>query len=121
MIKPRRTSPEKAPHLEAAGFPSPAGDYLDMGISLDRSLIENPEATFFFRVSGSALQDLGIFEGDLLVVDRSLPPRSEHIVVAVSDGEFVIRRVRELRADSGGEIIVWGVIRWAIHRLCPLR
>lgn len=121
MTHTRITHPDKAPHLEAAGFPSPAGDYLDLGISLDRSLIEHPEATFFFRVSGSALQDLGIFEGDLLVVDRSLPLQSEHIVVAVSDGEFVIRKVRDLRADTCAETVVWGVILWAIHRLCPLR
>jgi DNA polymerase V len=113
--------PAAASRLEAVGFPSPAGDYLDLGISLDRSLIEHPEATFFFRASGAALEESGIFAGDLLVVDRSVEPTSEHIVIAVKDGEFVIRRVGELRRELSDDTTIWGVVRWAIHSLCPSR
>jgi DNA polymerase V len=105
--------------LESAGFPSPAADYLDMGISLDRSLIDHPEATFFFRAAGAMLEDAGIFDGDLLVVDRAVTPCPGHLVVAVADGEFVLRRVRDLARETLGEVNIWGVVRWAIHRLCP--
>jgi len=105
--------------LEAAGFPSPAADYLDMGISLDKSLIEHPEATFFFRASGQALEECGVHDGDLLVVDRSVTPGRGHVVVAVVDGEFVVRAFQSLASGSFGEVAIWGVVRWTIHRLCP--
>jgi DNA polymerase V len=105
--------------LEPTGFASPAADYLELGISLDRSLIDHPEATFFFRATGPALAGAGIFDGDLLVVDRSVTPCSGHIVVAVADGEFVLRELRTLARETRGEVTVWGVVRWAIHRLCP--
>jgi DNA polymerase V len=105
--------------LEAAGFPSPAADYAELGISLDRSLIDHPEATFFFRAAGADLEASGVFAGDLLVVDRSVTPGPAHLVVAVVDGEFVIRRVRDLARESVGEVNVWGVVRWSIHRHCP--
>ncbi|MHB8811450.1 MAG: LexA family protein, partial [Desulfobulbaceae bacterium] len=60
-----------------------------------------------------------IFDGDLLVVDRSITPGPGHVVVAVADGEFVIRKSRELATGDFSEVTVWGVVRWAIHRLCP--
>lgn len=102
--------------LEASGFPSPASDYVECGISLDRSLIDHPEATFFFRASGHDLTSLGIFDGDLLIVDRSLTPQSEHLVVVVADGELVIRRAADLKRAEQGELILWGTIRWTIHK-----
>ena len=118
MIRAREIDPQAA-KLEPTGFASPAADYLELGISLDRSLIDHPEATFFFRAAGPALAGAGIFDGDLLVVDRSVTPRSGHIVVAVADGEFVLRELRTLAREARGEVVVWGVVRWAIHRLCP--
>lgn len=102
--------------LEPTGFPSPATDYAEYGISLDRSLIEHPEATFFFRVSGRDLETLGVFDGDLLVVDRSLTPTGNQMVVAVADGELVIRRAAELSRRGQGELILWGTVRWSIHQ-----
>lgn len=102
--------------LEASGFPSPAADYHDCGISLDQSLIDHPEATFFFRASGHALKEAGIFDGDLLIVDRALTPLPAQLVVAVADGELVIRRAAELRAEDQGELTLWGTIRWSIHQ-----
>lgn len=119
MIRPEKTIDPEAGRLEAVGFPSPAADYAEMGISLDRSLIDHPEATFFFRAAGAAMEESGIFDGDLLVVDRSVTPGSGHVVVAVVDGEFVIRRCSELKRETFAEVTVWGVVRWAIHRLCP--
>ncbi len=118
MMRPDTSGPREA-HLEAAGFPSPAADYRDTGISLDRALIDHPEATFFFRAAGADLEETGIFDGDLLVVDRSLTPGPGHLVVAVSDGEFVIKRAGALAESASGEVTIWGVVRWTIHRLCP--
>ena len=119
MMRSTDKSDSQSRRLEAAGFPSPASDFLDMGISLDRSLIEHPEATFFFRAAGNVLDECGILDGDLLVVDRSIAPSMEHIVVAVLDGEFVVRPFKVLRVRDFGEVVIWGVVRWAIHRVCP--
>jgi len=77
----------------AAGFPSPADDYIDVGIDLNETLIRHPSSTFFLRVSGDSMVDAGIQHGDLLVVDRSLEARPGHIVVAVLDGAFTLKRL----------------------------
>ncbi|MDY0331803.1 MAG: S24 family peptidase [Thiomonas sp.] len=118
MIRSKENEPQSA-CLESVGFPSPAADYAEMGISLDRTLIEHPEATFFFRAAGGAMEGTGIFDGDLLVVDRSITPSPGHVVVAVADGEFVIRQAGDLAGNRHGEVTVWGVVRWTIHRVCP--
>jgi DNA polymerase V len=102
--------------LDSSGFPSPAADYTECGISLDHSLIDHPEATFFFRASGHELERVGIYDGDLLIVDRSLTPQSAQLVVAVADGELVIRRAIDLNKEDQGELTLWGVIRWSIHQ-----
>jgi len=77
-----------------AGFPSPAEDYSDGVLDLN-DLIEHPAATFFVRVSGYSMTGAGIFDGDLLIVDRSIKPRSGQIVVAVSAGDMVVKRLRK--------------------------
>ncbi len=116
-----------------AGFPSPANDYIETALSLDEHLIEHQEATFFVRVAGHSMTQFGIHDGDLLVVDRALDPTDLSVVVAVVDGEFTVKqlcRIPEgvlLRAGSPshGDILVnaeqdfrvWGVVRWAIHRV----
>jgi len=115
MIR-RPESAASSVRLESSGFPSPAADYADCGISLDQSLIEHPEATFFFRASGQELVSEGIFDGDLLIVDRSLSPLASQLVVAVADGELVIRRAADLKKEAQGEVTLWGTIRWAIHQ-----
>ena len=70
-----------------AGFPSPADDYLEGKLDLNRHLIKHPAATFFVRVTGDSMIGAGIHSGDLLVVDRSLEPADKHVVVAVLDGD----------------------------------
>ena len=77
----------------AAGFPSPADDYIDVGIDLNEQLIRHPSSTFFLRVSGDSMTGAGIHHGDLLVVDRSLDPRPGRVVVAVLDGAFTLKRL----------------------------
>ena len=104
------------PSLEAVGFPSPAADFVESGISLDKTLISRRNATFFFRASGDDLKERGIFDGDLLVVDRSLTPEPGRVVVAVADGEFLLRPYGRELAAQHGDIIIWGVVKWAIHQ-----
>lgn len=81
----------------AAGFPSPAADYVEDVLDLNQLLITNPPATFFFRCRGQSLVDAGIVDGDILVVDRSVPATGGRIVVAVLDGSLYVKRLRNLR------------------------
>lgn len=77
-----------------AGFPSPADDFLDSPLDLNRELVHNPASTFFVRVSGDSMAGDGIGDGDLLVVDRSVEPYDGCIAVCYVDGEFTVKRVR---------------------------
>lgn len=131
-------TPEFCPlfaHAVPAGFPSPADDYTEGRISLDEHLIQHKEATFFLRVEGDSMRDLGVLDGDLLVVDRSLNPEHGNVVVAVVDGEFTVKQLqrvsggwllhaanphyRDIAIEEGQELSVWGVVRWAIHKVWP--
>jgi len=116
-----------------AGFPSPATDFSEDSLCLDDYLIEHQEATFFVRVAGHSMTGFGIHDGDLLVVDRAIPPADRQIVVAVIDGAFTVKQVCRLphgvllRSHGSGqgdilvgpeqELTVWGVVRWAIHKV----
>lgn len=90
--------PLYASHVPA-GFPSPADDYLEASLNLNDYLIRHPESTFFVRVSGESMSGAGIFDGDMLVVDRLLPPRHRDVVIAVLAGELTVKRL-ELRDDG---------------------
>lgn len=108
------------------GFASPADDYLEGRLSLDALLIHNKGATFFFRAKGDSMAGAGIFDCDLLVVDKSLTPTSGSIVIAVVDGELTVRRLiqqdatvilkpenasfKEIEFKDGQELQVWGVV-----------
>jgi DNA polymerase V len=116
-----------------AGFPSPAADYEEDKLDLNRHLVKNPVATFFVRVTGDSMLGAGIHHGDLLVVDRSLQPRDKNVVIAVVDGELTVKRIRinrrkislepENRDYVAREITeetefeVWGVVTNVIHQL----
>ena len=116
-----------------AGFPSPAADYEEDKLDLNRYLIKNPAATFFVRVTGDSMEGAGIHHGDLLVVDRSIEPRDKSIVIAVINGELTVKRIRtgknkvllepeseNYRAQEitkGTEFEVWGVVTGVIHEL----
>ena len=117
----------------SAGFPSPAEDYIELGINLNKYLIKNPISTFFLRVSGNSMNNAGIYNNDLLVIDRSINPNPGHIVVALLDGEFTLKRlIKEknnyyLKADKENypainlyeyiDIQIWGVAIYSIHDL----
>jgi DNA polymerase V len=115
-----------------AGFPSPATDYMEDGLDLNEFLIQHKAATFLFRVQGDSMRDAGIVDGDKVVVDRSLLPKHNQIVVAVLDGEYTIKRLYrtqdriELRAENptcphiviaaDSHLEVWGVVVGVVRR-----
>ena len=76
-----------------AGFPSPADDYVEDALDLNQLMVRHKAATFFFRVRGNSMENAGILNGDLLVVDRAVEPASGQIVVAAIDGELVVKRL----------------------------
>ncbi len=82
----------------SAGFPSPADDYIEERINLNDYIVTHPSATFYYWVEGNSMTDAGIFDGDLLVVDRSINPQNNDIVVAIIDGE---RTLKQLKISSG--------------------
>jgi len=116
-----------------AGFPSPADDYVERRLSLDEHLIQHKESTFFMRVAGHSMRDLGIFDGDLLVVDRSVPATHGCVVVAVIDGEFTVKQLLhtaqgkvlraahpdypELAITAEQDFSIWGVVQWNVHKV----
>ena len=83
-----------------AGFPSPAEQYLEPPLDLNEFLVKRPAATYFVRVQGDSMEGKGIYEGDLLVVDRSLDPRDGDVVIAAVDGEFTVKTLRK----KGGKV-----------------
>ena len=115
-----------------AGFPSPAEDLGAQRIDLTALLITHAQATYFLKASGHSMVEAGIFDGDLMVVDRAIKPRHGHIVVAVVDGDFTVKRLYQragrvkLRAANvtfpeivpkdGQTIEVWGVVTATIKR-----
>lgn len=78
----------------SAGFPSPAMDFDENKIDLNRYLIKRPSSTFFARVKGNSMEGAGIYDGNLLVIDKSIKPKSEQIAVCFLDGEFTVKRIR---------------------------
>jgi DNA polymerase V len=116
-----------------AGFPSPADDYIERRLSLDEHLIQHKESTFFMRVAGHSMRELGIYDGDLLIVDRSVPATHGCVVVAVVDGEFTVKQLlytpqgKVLRAAHPDypevcikpeqDFSIWGVVQWNVHKV----
>jgi DNA polymerase V len=110
----------------SAGFPSPAMDFEDIAIDLNRELIKNPATTFYGRVKGHSMRDAGIFNNDLLVIDRSLQVSNNKIAVCYVDGEFTIKRIniekdcvwlipendsyKPIKVTADSELIIWGII-----------
>ncbi len=117
----------------AAGFPSPAEDHAVKRIDLNEILIRHPQATFLMRVRGTSMKDAGIDDGDVVLIDRAIKPAHGHIVVAVVDGEFTVKRLWKrgdrvmLQAENptypdivpkdGQQVEVWGVVTNAIKAM----
>ena len=114
----------------SAGFPSPADDFLDNKIDLNKELVKNKDATFFGRVRGESMIGAGLGNGDLLVIDKSLPPKSGKIAVCFIDGEFTVKRIKiegeivwlvpenpkfnPIRVTPDNDFVVWGIVTQVI-------
>ena len=117
----------------SAGFPSPADDFKEVRISLDKELIKNKEATFYAKVSGDSMVDAGLDDGDLLVIDRSLNPENGKIAICFIDGEFTVKRIKKekgkfylkpenkkykpMEVKEENELIIWGVVEYVIKKV----
>ena len=113
-----------------AGFPSPAQDFSEISIDLNLELLKNPASTFFCRVSGDSMEDLGIHDGDLLVVDKSIEVQDNKIAICYIDGEFTLKRIKlekdfcwlmpanknykPIKVTAENDFIVWGIVTFAI-------
>lgn len=137
IYKPEGGNPLPKPFFREsvqAGFPSPAQDYIENSLSLDDLCIQTPAATFFVKAAGSSMEKAGIHDGDVLVVDRSMPVSHRKIIIATVDGEFVCKRLDltnpqkpVLRAESDdypditlsdeSELEVFGVVTTVVHRV----
>lgn len=117
----------------SAGFPSPAEEWADYSLDLNQHLIQNAPATFFVRASGDSMQNVGIFDGDLLIVDRSRNAKSQDIVIVSVNGDLTVKRLiakkgkNFLKAENEGfssieltedtDVHIWGVVTYVVHDL----
>jgi DNA polymerase V len=126
---------EKYISTVSAGFPSPADNYIEEKLNLNKYLIRNKESTFFVRVSGNSMINVGIFDNDILVVDRSLTPIKQSIVIASIEGELVVKKLIKdnksrdyylksensdypnIKLSSHSDTMIWGVVTYTIHKL----
>ena len=115
----------------ATGFSTPADEYMERGIDLNEQLIKNKPATFFFRMNGDSMNGAGIFCGDVLIVDRSITNVNGKVVIAVLNGEMIVRRLEKtlnkirlipetaklsiIDVDPFAEFAVWGVVTYVVH------
>ena len=116
-----------------AGFPSPAQDYVDGILDLNKELIQHPAATFYGRVVGDSMIDAGVEEGDILVIDKSLEPHDGDMAVCFVDGEFTLKHLRfheggltlepankrypSIEVGEGSDFIMWGVVTYVIKKV----
>jgi DNA polymerase V len=116
-----------------AGFPSPADDYVEQRLSLDEHLVQHRESTFFMRVAGDSMREIGIYDGDLLVVDRALPAKDGCVVIAILDGEFTVKQLvntpqgqllrsahpdyPDMQIKPEQDFSIWGVVQWNVHKI----
>lgn len=116
-----------------AGFPSPAEDFLEPSLNLNKYLIQNSAATFCVKVKGDSMAGSRITTGDILIVDRSLSPQNQNIILAILNGSFVVKKllisnndfyllsdnkdVNQIKINSEMEFYVWGVVTYVIHKL----
>lgn len=115
-----------------AGFPSPAQDYMELAIDLNKELIRNPASTFYGRVVGDSMREEGIEEDDILVIDKSLDLADNDLAVCFIDGEFTVKRVRlepdavwlvpsndaypPIRVTADNQFMVWGIVTYTIKK-----
>ncbi len=116
-----------------AGFPSPADDHMEGSLDLNEHVIKHPSATYFVRASGDSMTGAGIFDGDLLIVDRSLEPGHGKVAIVEVDGQLTVKRLSKLKGrfslhsenanyppielQEDTEVMIWGVVTHVLHNL----
>jgi len=117
----------------SAGFPSPAADFTENNIDLNKELSENPLATFYIKVKGNSMIDAGIEDKDVLIVDRSIEPQDNKIAICFIDGEFTVKRIKlekdclylmpensdytPIKVTEENELIIWGIVTYVIKKM----
>ncbi|MFV5697245.1 LexA family protein [Flavobacterium sp. ZT3R17] len=117
----------------SAGFPSPAADFMETNIDLNKELSENPLATFYIKVKGNSMIDAGINDKDVLVVDRSLEPQNNKVAICFIDGEFTVKRIQlekdclylmpensnysPIKVTEENQLIIWGIVTYVIKKV----
>lgn len=115
-----------------AGFPSPAGDYIESELSFSDLFEHHKSSVFYVRVSGNSMINASIHDGDILVVDKSLNPKDDSILVCFIDGEFTVKKVskiegayylmpenpqfKPIKIDECSDFRLWGVVTYGIHK-----
>ena len=123
----------EVPTANATGFGAAADDYIERGIDLNEQLIRNKPATFFFRMNSEAMTGAGIYPGDILIVDRSIRNANGRVIVAILNGELLVRRFQDafnkkrllaenkkfgdIELDPYGSFAVWGVVLYNVHTI----
>ncbi|MGJ8518351.1 LexA family protein [Carnimonas bestiolae] len=115
-----------------AGFPSPADDYMETELDLVSHIVRHPSATFYVRAKGDSMEGYGIYDADILVVDRSLTPRNGDVLIAAVDGELTVKVLEQIGQRpylvagnpdyppihlSGRDCHIWGVVTHNVHQL----
>ena len=117
----------------SAGFPSPADDYIENNLSLSELLIRNHLSTFLMKTSGDSMTDVGINDGDILVVDRSIEAKNRDIVIAILEGNLTVKRLlfktngsvvlksentayKDIKIPESADLEIWGVVTSVIHQ-----
>ena len=116
----------------SAGFPSPATDYMENKLDLNEYLIQHPTATYIVKANGPSMTDAGILSGDLLIVDRSITPRNDNIVIASIFGDLTVKKLKKkdqslflisanseypsIQVKEEMECFIWGVVTYVIHK-----
>jgi len=129
----KQFSQQEVKTANATGFGAAADDYMERGIDLNEQLIKNKPATYFFRMKGDAMKDAGIFDNDVLIVDRSLKLANGKIIVAVLNGELLVRRFhknfssaflvpentryKNINLAEFSDFSLWGVVTYVIHQV----
>jgi DNA polymerase V len=127
----KQFSQQEVKTANATGFGAAADDYMERGIDLNEELVRNKPATFFFRMSGDGMTGAGIFDKDILIVDRSLKVQNGKIILAVLNGEMLVRRfhknftsaflipennrLKPINLAEFTDFSVWGVVTYVIH------
>ncbi|NUM32045.1 MAG: translesion error-prone DNA polymerase V autoproteolytic subunit [Bacteroidetes bacterium] len=117
----------------AAGFPSPAEDYLELSLDLNRELVKDQSATFYGRVKGNSMIEAGFADGDVIIIDRSAEPVNGKIAVCYINGEFTVKRLKKIKDDlylmpansefkpikitEETDFVVWGIVTYIIKKV----